>query len=249
MGFPRKLLNQDEEIVLDLRPHWIFLAPTLAILVAVVFVDLLIASLLDFRFDTWWREAVLAVLLLALIAALGLFLHRYGKWVTTQFVVTNQRLIAGRGVISKRRKEIPLDRINDVSYHQRVIERMVGAGNITVESAGEHGRERFTDIVHPDAVQQHIYAQMERHQARFQTPYAQQPPGSATAPVQQGAPVPSASERTQPVQSQPAATQPVYDRGATSIPEQIEQLHDLYQRGLLTQAEYDAKKAELLDRM
>ncbi len=36
---------------------------------------------------------------------------------------------------------------------------------------------------------------------------------------------------------------------AASVPDQIAQLDDLRQRGVITQAEFDAQKQQLLDRM
>ena len=42
MAFPRKLLNDREELVLDLRPHWIYLAPSVLLLVIAVVVGLVV---------------------------------------------------------------------------------------------------------------------------------------------------------------------------------------------------------------
>ena len=36
MAFPRKLLNEDEAIVLDLRPHWWFITKHLLLLIAAI---------------------------------------------------------------------------------------------------------------------------------------------------------------------------------------------------------------------
>lgn len=228
MGFPRKLLNSEEELVLDLRPHWVYLAGAVALLVLAIVVDLVVAFALGWDFHAWWRLVVVAVMLLALLAALGYFVARYAKWATTHFVVTSERLIAGRGVISKNRKEIPLDRINDVSFHQGVLERLVGAGDLTIESAGERGQESFSDVRHPDRVQQEIYNQTKRNQTRqYQSIWQGSPQAQAAA----------------------SAPSPASAPAAPNIPEQIEQLTDMFRRGLLSQQEYDQKKTELLRRM
>ena len=43
VAFPSKLLNDNEEVVLDLRPHWIYMVqPVLAILGAIILVAVLI---------------------------------------------------------------------------------------------------------------------------------------------------------------------------------------------------------------
>jgi uncharacterized membrane protein YdbT with pleckstrin-like domain len=229
-------LNAEEELVLDLRPHWIYLAGAVALLVLAIVVDLVIAFALDWDFGSWWKLAIVVVMLLALLAALAYFLRRYAKWATTHFVVTSERLIAGRGVISKNRKEIPLDRINDVSFHQGIFERLVGAGDLTIESAGERGQETFSDIRHPDRVQQEIYNQTKRNQTRqYQA-------------IWQGSPQAQAQAQAQAQSQGPTATAPA-PSAPPNVPEQIEQLTDMFRRGLLSQQEYDQKKAELLRRM
>src|SRR5205823_8376729 len=53
--------------------------------------------------------------------------------------------------------EVPLQRINDVRFHQSILERMVGAGDLIIESAGTQGQEIFSDIRQPEAMQRTIY--------------------------------------------------------------------------------------------
>jgi uncharacterized membrane protein YdbT with pleckstrin-like domain len=62
--------------------------------------------------------------------------------------------------------EMPLDRINDVTFNQSLLERLVGAGDLSIESAGEYGQNEFTDIRHPEEVQKLIYEQAEAMRER-----------------------------------------------------------------------------------
>ena len=74
--------------------------------------------------------------------------------------------------------EIPLDRIQNVRFHQGIFERMIGAGDIILESAGEQGTNTFSEIRHPESVQKVIYEQSEAYQGRFTAPAAPAaPPG------------------------------------------------------------------------
>ena len=139
MPFPTHLLTKDEDLVLDLRPHWWYLAPAGALLAVVTLVAL--AALRT----SWWGPLDWAILLLFL-GALGFFGFTYLQWTTTNFVVTNERLVSRKGVISKEGIEIPLDRINTVFFNQSIFERIIGAGDLGIESAGEGGRQEFTDI-------------------------------------------------------------------------------------------------------
>ena len=159
MPFPRQLLTDDEDLVLDLRPHWWFLAPAGALLVVAVLLGL--TSLIQ---D--WPSWVGVPIGLLVLGSLGYFALRYLNWNTTNFVVTNERVISRTGVISKQGIEIPLDRINTVFFNQTVFERAIGAGDLGIESAGEGGRQTFHDIQKPNLVQNEIYRQVENLETR-----------------------------------------------------------------------------------
>ncbi|HWH34772.1 MAG TPA: PH domain-containing protein [Acidimicrobiales bacterium] len=160
MAFPARLLNEGEEIVLDLRPHWsVFALPALALVAAV---GLLVAL------SAWgwpeWLQMVSAVLTLA---ALGRFAVRYARWAATNFVVTTDRLIHRRGVVSKQGIEIPLERVNTVFFRQTLLERLLRTGDLVIESGGERGRQAFSDIPRPSLVQNEIYRQIEDNHERM----------------------------------------------------------------------------------
>ena len=90
----------------------------------------------------------------------------YIKWVTTNFVITTDRLIYRHGVLSKHGIEIPLERVNTVFFSQSILERMVGSGDLVIESAGEMGRQNFSNVRKPSAVQNEIHKQMEANENR-----------------------------------------------------------------------------------
>ena len=204
MPFSSKLLGEGEEIVLDLHPHWWYLSgPVTAVVVVLVgTVAALVAGV-----PTAGILALTALLLLSLFWLLA----RYAKWHTNNFVLTNERIIHRVGVIATHGREIPLDHINDISCLQGPFERIIGAGDVVIESAGEHGQQRIEDLPKPAKVQNEIYRQIDAARNRR-------------------------SDR-------------VTGRRELSIPEQIEKLDELRQRGVITQSEFDSKKTELLDRL
>ena len=209
MAFPSKLLNDNEEVVLDLRPHWIYMVqPVLAILGAIILGIIILDLDIDFT------KIPAAVIVLGCLAWFGV---RYLKWSSTNFVVTTDRVIHRVGVISKHGVEIPLDRINTVFFHQSIFERLIGAGDLGIESAGERGSETFEDVRKPAIVQNEIYRQMEANSNRIY----------------------GGGRHAMP-------TQP--DAGG-SIPEQIEKLDELRRKGVISEQEFAAKKADLLNRM
>jgi uncharacterized membrane protein YdbT with pleckstrin-like domain len=159
MPYPRRLLNDHENVTVDLHPHWWFLAaPTVAIVASMAAA---VATLMLTDSDTTQQSIAGWGSLVALGASAIWLVIRYSKWLTTHFVITNLRIIFRTGLVSKRGIEIPLDRVNTVHFHQGVMERIVGAGDLLIESGGESGQQRFTDIRQPDRVQRVIHAQMD----------------------------------------------------------------------------------------
>lgn len=159
MTYPKKNLNANETVALDMHPHWWYFAePAFALVVAIV-VGIVVITQTDSGTNARKAAGWLALLLLV-VSALWL-VGRYLKWITTNFVITSQRMIFRQGVFAKSGIEIPLDRVNNVNFNQSIFERILGAGDLLIESASEDGQQRFTDIRHPDKVQNLVHAQME----------------------------------------------------------------------------------------
>jgi uncharacterized membrane protein YdbT with pleckstrin-like domain len=164
VAYPRKLLNAGEELVLDLRPHWLaLLKPGLALAGAIAF-GLVVT--LWFDVDGGAGDALAWLALALIVVALVWGAKRLADWSTTNFVLTTDRLISREGLVAKSGTEIPLERINTVFFSQSVFERMVGAGDPAIESAGERGTQHFSNIRRPNVVQREIYVQMENNENR-----------------------------------------------------------------------------------
>ena len=164
MAYPRKLLNPHEEVAVDLHPHWWHYAQPVAVLVASIALG--IVTLVVTEGGTRARNIMGWIALICLVLSILWLIGRYMKWATTNFVITSDRLIFREGVVAKRGVEIPLERVNTVHFSQSVFERMVGAGDLVIESGGEDGQQRFTDIRKPDRVQREIHTQMEENEKR-----------------------------------------------------------------------------------
>ncbi|MEI2698089.1 MAG: PH domain-containing protein [Microthrixaceae bacterium] len=163
MGFDASNLHGNEKIVLDTHPHWIMLAKGVVILVIAVAVGI---WLLTQDWDGAAGTVANTVAALAIITSLLYMLQRWITWVSTNFVVTTDRCVYREGIVSKRGVEIPLERINTVFFNQSVVDRMIGAGTLTVESAGENGVQMFEDVRDPIGVQQTLYQEMEENENR-----------------------------------------------------------------------------------
>ena len=137
VAFSDKLLNDGEQLVLDLRPHLVFLAPSGGAFAVAIIGTIVGLTMLDVELMNW-------VYLLAVLGTGLWFLFEWVKWSTTNFVLTTDRIITSEGFIAKKGMEIPLDRVNTVIFNQSVFERMVGAGDLGIESAGEQGNQHLS---------------------------------------------------------------------------------------------------------
>jgi uncharacterized membrane protein YdbT with pleckstrin-like domain len=124
-------------------------------------------------------------------------------------------------VLAKHGIEIPLDRVNTVFFRQSLFERIVGSGDLVIESAGEMGRQAFSNVRNPSAVQSEVYRQIEANENRKFD--------------RVGASAAASSTRT--------------NERDSSIPAQIRELDELRKQGLLSEQEFATKKQQLLDRM
>jgi uncharacterized membrane protein YdbT with pleckstrin-like domain len=164
MPYPKKLLNDYEEVAVDLHPHWWYYArPTAALVGAIV---LGIVTLVFTEGGSNARAVLGWTSVIALVASIAWLVVRYMKWATTNFVITSDRVIFRSGVLAKTGIEIPLERVNAVHFNQSVFERMIGAGDLLIESGAEEGQQRFTDIRKPDRVQNQIHSQKEANDRR-----------------------------------------------------------------------------------
>jgi uncharacterized membrane protein YdbT with pleckstrin-like domain len=160
MAFPKKYLNDGEEIIVDLRPHWLFMFGPSAALIAALALGIWVATAGDP--PDWIRFPVAGLAVVALL----FFLVRLAQWITTDFVLTTDRLIYRKGIVSRTGREIPLERINDVSFNQSLFQRMLRAGDLLVESGGERGQSSFGHFADPQGIQNEIHRAIEAAAAR-----------------------------------------------------------------------------------
>jgi uncharacterized membrane protein YdbT with pleckstrin-like domain len=217
--FPERLLGEYEEVVYDLHPHWwTTVGPC-----AVALVTVAAGSFLWAVIPAWSIQGALRIAVtVAIFAVLVLWvLPRWLRWLTTHFVVTTDRIIYRSGVLAKYAREIPLERVNDVTFRQSLWERVIRAGDLLIESAGEHGQSNFPEfggtfagMSHPDQVVTEIHRLVEEHRQRELSEQQTPPMGHRRSPL-----------------------------------DDLERLADLRDRGAITEEEFQRKKRDLLDRI
>jgi uncharacterized membrane protein YdbT with pleckstrin-like domain len=166
-------LTADEEPVLFLRPHWKTLIRPFLLAVIVV-----AAALVAEVFAAGSKGAAAVQLAIAAVAILVLMLWLAVpvlRWRTTTYELTTRRLRMREGIVTRRGRDIPLVRINDVSFENGLLDRLLGAGRLVVESAGEHGQILLNDIPHVEQVQGTLFRLVEEEQRRLEREDRNQP--------------------------------------------------------------------------
>jgi membrane protein YdbS with pleckstrin-like domain len=162
-----------EQFVLLVHPHWKTLIRPLVVAVLVLAVALLVEAVIPAG-----RGAAAARLAVAVVAVLALMLWLIApvlRWRTTTYELTTRRLRTRFGILTRRGRDIPLSRINDVSFERGPLDRLLGAGRLVVESAGEHGRIVLMDIPQVEQVQATLYQLVEEEQQRLEHGQQNQP--------------------------------------------------------------------------
>ncbi len=154
MGFPENVLAKGEKVERDIHPHWLtVVVPTiLGLLLAAACITIAIQTPDD---ETGNRIQWIAVAVLVLIAIPAVVVP-YLRWRTTHYVVTTHRVMVRRGILTKQGKDITLSKITDVSFQQTVLDRLIRAGSLHIESAGDSPDENLTNIPNSNVVQQLI---------------------------------------------------------------------------------------------
>jgi len=154
-------LSDGEEVVLDLHPHWgrLFL-PVLVLLLACLLAGFGVALIPKGggqQIERWILVAIAAVVVI------WRTILPYLRWLTTKYVLTTDRLVIRSGIMARHGRDIPLNRINDVSFSETVLERMLRSGTLVVESAGDNGQISLTDVPKVEYVQREVYRMVDQN--------------------------------------------------------------------------------------
>lgn len=101
--------------------------------------------------------------LIVLAMLLGLFVYlgiRYVVWRSVTYTITDERILQRSGVLSKFTRSIGVARVQDVSTSQSIFGRLLGFGDVEIESAGRDGSEVFTYVPDPDHFRDILFEQL-----------------------------------------------------------------------------------------
>jgi uncharacterized membrane protein YdbT with pleckstrin-like domain len=158
-------LSEGEQFVLRLHPHWKTLVKPffiVAVIIAAAIAALIMLpprSSLDAVRDGIGIVVLVAVIVWGVVPLL--------RWRTTSYELTTRRLRLRQGILSRSGRDFPLTRISDVSFSHGLIDRLLGCGNLIVESAGEHGQLILNQIPQVEQVQATLFQLVGEEQERL----------------------------------------------------------------------------------
>jgi membrane protein YdbS with pleckstrin-like domain len=235
------LLDDGEDVLLDVRPHWSFFVwPLLLTASALAFVILVVHQFPKAPVGVAWLLAAMVVCPAVWLAG------RLARWFGTSLVVTDRRLVLRTGVLGRQVTNLRLQRVVDIHSAQRPLQRIIGNGRLILEVEGEEGAFVIEDVRHPRTLQRVLTRQLDEIDASQGAPR----PGSATWRT----PSQSNDRGYRPIDLTPPAgtprlESPAYTSEMNSVTDQIVALDGLRRQGILSEQEFAAKKAELLRRI
>lgn len=140
MAFNEKHLGDGEELVLRLRTHWKELIwPTIILILTGAALGAALAFIpLDYRPIGSWIAIALAALIIFVFSVVP-----WLRWYTSTIAITDRRIITRRGILNRRGHDVPLRRINNVNYDRDLLDRILGCGTLTLETAAGQPLELY----------------------------------------------------------------------------------------------------------
>jgi hypothetical protein len=265
-GYADSLLTRGEVVAVRGRQHWLATiidgrrAWGLLVLAIVI---LAIGTRLTGDLQTWVGYLGYGLLAVSLVW-LGI---RYWDWLNQEYLVTNRRVIKVEGIINKRSADSSLEKINDAVLDQNLVGRIFGYADLDILTAADQAIDKFRMLNRALAFKRAMLEQkheLELELGRAPSPGANGAPigeapvaRPASAPAWAGAGAGAVAEGGVPARVPSPLVRSVPDAGpagaramtAEEITAAIDDLADLRNRGAISAADYEAKKADLLRRL
>jgi uncharacterized membrane protein len=243
MAYVDGLLVKDEKVLRREEQHWILPFYIAGKWVALAFVVFLVSFLLNWLLipsgggGFFGSIAGLISNIFTLITVVALLIAVVGfvwsalRWRSQEYVLTDQRVIHVRGVVTKQSSDSVLESLSDAKIQIPFLGRMMGWGNMILMTANESGNERMLALRDPIGFKKAVLEAKTARTMRMTT--AAYTASNVAAGVA-------------------AAVAPVAPTAAPSgedVTKTLTALAGLRDSGAITPEEYEAKKKELLERI
>jgi hypothetical protein len=241
------LLSTGEEIVMRTRQHWLA-----TVIDARYPWMLLVASLLLLVLQTNIdegpaRDVLGFVILGGLIVSLAWLAKVYVAWWNQDYMITNRRVLKVEGIINKRSGDSSLEKINDAVLEQNLFGRMFNFGDLDILTAADTAIDHYRMLDRAPQFKRTMLNMKHELEDDAGRPMPSPPLRAAPVgqPVAEGA---GAGGGYGAPAAAPAARSP-REMSADEVTRALASLADLRDRNAISAEEYDAKKADLLQRL
>ncbi|MGZ6265292.1 MAG: PH domain-containing protein [Candidatus Limnocylindrales bacterium] len=166
-----------------------------------------------------WSQVIAMVGIVIALVGLVWIAIVYFTWRAEEYVITTRRVLKVEGLLDKKSGDSSLDKINDAVLKQGLLARMFHYGDLEILTANEEGIDKYQ-----------MLAQVVEFKKAMLNAKNMLDDGFRGSSVRA---------------TGPAAAAPSVDDPTVTLAK----LADLRDKGAITPAEYEAKKAELLGRM
>ena len=252
VGFVRNVLDDEEEVLAELRPHVVYVLPPVLVVALALAIALAVAvHFPNAPIAVAWVLGAMVLLPAAWAAA------RLLRWRAIRFLVTDTRLVYRRGVFGRDVVQLRLQRVAEVHCTQSLLGRLVGCGRLVFEVATGDGPLVVDDVPRPRSVQRLITHTLDEMEPGYGHAWRSAPtaggpagsPGAGPGARPRGRGSPARTWTDTPPHGVRSSSTGEGDFTAASVPGRLVQLDELRRRGIISEAEFAAKKAELLQRL
>jgi hypothetical protein len=252
-SFTDSLLSSGENVLLQRRQHWLVLVDRAkwAILAVVAAVLILIVrgsfgnDGVGGTINSALGWVVLALVIFIVVS--GIF--HYIRWTNLVYLLTSRRVIQVNGVVNKQALDTSLEKINDAVLTESIFGRAFGFGDLEILTSSEYGIDKMHMLVDAAGFKRAMADAKHNLELEVSTGHIPSPPLRAGA----GATTDPSSDAGSPAAAGAGAVPAAPSTGATptsaDVADSINRLKQLLDSGAITQAEFDAKKGELLARL
>jgi uncharacterized membrane protein YdbT with pleckstrin-like domain len=159
MGYIEKHLAPGEQVVFRTRLHPVIFAGTAAFAAFVLGVVVLIVSRNELA-----PRTVALLWLAGVLVGPGSLLPLYVRWQTSEFAVTDRRVLVKVGLLSVHTLEVLLPKVEAIGVDQTIGGRLLGYGTLRIVGTGGTVEE-FARVAHPQALREAVVRQDPRSSA------------------------------------------------------------------------------------